>query len=701
MNASCQLWLSLSLFLSAPLAGAQDTAGPPEAPEQIVSASQGDILSMRTNGLDAALRSPKDQALLVALKLLVNRATELPEEFGQPNQIPPAAIPLIERLLYGQIDLRVGASAPGSESGLPFYARLELDQQEGFAPFAELLTNLLEQIGMELGEPDMEGRTALPLPVPAWFKDTGGNFELEVGDVSPRADTSSALELPDGTRETGAMGFNYGAFLNLLLPLMDTDQEREQMQQMMDLTGMGEMEIEYLAGVDEERAYARYIMRDWMQQETSEIMSTSPIPTAALNRIPMDAEWASLTCLDFSGALAFYGGLLEGLLDPEDEIPNLFEEAFGIHDFEVERDLTRYMGTVQGWYASPSGGGGLYSSIAFLSLTNEAAFAASLARLEEHFTDAVNDVARGYVRVHVTEEDGARLTTMQFPGLPIPLSLSYAIADGYWVLGLSRASVLASLAHAKSGASGLVDAPGFLEQIGGDPAGATAISYFNTPGLLADGYAIADMGATMLANTVRSRTGTEGATREVGQILPPLAELRAGALPMVSIGWIDGDDLITEYRYDRSALVNGTAMVPYIAGIYSLFFAAGALAGMEQSSSSYTTKQYYAQQEVRAIRAALERYASEHDGKYPKTIRALVRRSESGKQYLVRKDLPMDPWYRFYHYDPPTAFKPKPRVYSLGADGKLGGTKENRDIGSDTDLDKKSSPLERLIELFD
>ena len=97
----------------------------------------------------------------------------------------------------------------------------------------------------------------------------------------------------------------------------------------------------------------------------------------------------------------------------------------------------------------------------------------------------------------------------------------------------------------------------------------------------------------------------------------------------------------------------------------------------------------------------MDLYAKEHKGKYPKTIRALVRKSESGKQYLVRKDLPMDPWLRFYHYDPPTAFKPMARVYSLGADGKLGGTKENRDIGSDTDLNKQATPLERLIELFD
>ena len=47
---------------------------------------------------------------------------------------------------------------------------------------------------------------------------------------------------------------------------------------------------------------------------------------------------------------------------------------------------------------------------------------------------------------------------------------------------------------------------------------------------------------------------------------------------------------------------------------------------------------------------------------------------------LPEDGLPLDPWDRDYHYDPPTTPKGTPRVYSYGKDGKPGGTGEDADI---------------------
>jgi type II secretory pathway pseudopilin PulG len=52
-------------------------------------------------------------------------------------------------------------------------------------------------------------------------------------------------------------------------------------------------------------------------------------------------------------------------------------------------------------------------------------------------------------------------------------------------------------------------------------------------------------------------------------------------------------------------------------------------------------------------------------------------------------NLILDPWKRPYLYVGPTLGHPRPRVVSLGADGKPGGEGESADIDSDQLLEEK------------
>lgn len=71
------------------------------------------------------------------------------------------------------------------------------------------------------------------------------------------------------------------------------------------------------------------------------------------------------------------------------------------------------------------------------------------------------------------------------------------------------------------------------------------------------------------------------------------------------------------------------------------------------------------------LRAALEAYAVEHGGAYPDSLAEL---DEAGT---------VDAWGREYVYEPPDAAHPRPRVYSLGQDGRPGGDGLDRDLGKE------------------
>lgn len=92
-----------------------------------------------------------------------------------------------------------------------------------------------------------------------------------------------------------------------------------------------------------------------------------------------------------------------------------------------------------------------------------------------------------------------------------------------------------------------------------------------------------------------------------------------------------------------------------------------------------------AKSDIQAIMQSLTEYAINNKGSYPSSLQPLVTPDTNGHCYLegYNQKIPRDPWKREYLYEPPTPEHPKPHVYSLGADGKRGGTDDDADIDSD------------------
>jgi len=91
--------------------------------------------------------------------------------------------------------------------------------------------------------------------------------------------------------------------------------------------------------------------------------------------------------------------------------------------------------------------------------------------------------------------------------------------------------------------------------------------------------------------------------------------------------------------------------------------------------------------DIMAIHNALGEYATVNGGRYPDSLQALVEPDENGYTFLDRRTIPLDPWKNEYLYEAPGGGEVRPRVYTLGKDGSIGGEGDNADIDNWTIID--------------
>ncbi|MBK7875099.1 MAG: type II secretion system protein GspG [Planctomycetes bacterium] len=89
---------------------------------------------------------------------------------------------------------------------------------------------------------------------------------------------------------------------------------------------------------------------------------------------------------------------------------------------------------------------------------------------------------------------------------------------------------------------------------------------------------------------------------------------------------------------------------------------------------TYSAKEC-ARRDIAEITRALDAFAADHAGKFPRTLVELVLPDANGHRHLTPLQVPRDPWKNEYHYEPPSAGSSEllPHVWSYGKDGQPGG----------------------------
>jgi prepilin-type processing-associated H-X9-DG protein len=347
--------------------------------------------------------------------------------------------------------------------------------------------------------------------------------------------------------------------------------------------------------------------------------------------VPADATFAEIGRYRISGLgemlrqfLPAMGELEMDELEELEELPDLFA-LFAEHTgVDLERELLAHFGDSYGCYLSDTtGGGGLLSAVLFMEVNEPDALRGSLQRLADKVNALAREHARGYVAVRSAQREGLSLTTLTFPGLPVPLEISWTIGEGYLVVGATPRAVIAALEHARGAGPSLLDNERFLEMGGSAWQDAIYVEFIDIPRLARHGYGLTQLGCSALANAVRS---PQDPRRDPGLVLPGFDDLIEDAKATVSIYRLDGDDLVGAYQADRSMLVNlsgGLGLIAESGATVALAALGGGVILPSFGQARQQARIAKSSAQVRQLVIAMMIHAAENDDAVPPGFEAL------------------------------------------------------------------------------
>lgn len=558
-----------------------------------IAAADEDALVVYSAGLEQIFVDEKDQALVTALQLVRERIAELPQELDNP-MIPVPPIQLVYDLFTSRMLIRAGMLPDADPmAGPPFYAQINFmaDDASGAQSLAQRFAQMAQMApAPSLPAEDAPGFEAIDLNGLSLYHgvlepDGPASFVIALNKLHPRLPDRPELGLPEGVRPVLALKFDAAA----IRPLIEMMVERMGPQgdmvlaqlEMYGLVGPEPIALVVAMGHGPDRTHGIVRYTNYVQlAERQGTLVREPLTRQHLSMIPVDATAAQVGRVNFSAYVEMIRQMgamqaqMGGEMAAEDDPIEMIAQETGFH---LERDLTDHLGQTFGFYMSDAtGGGGLFSSVMFVELSNPAGLSAALDRLVETVNALAREHAKGYVQMRAVNVRGHDLMMLTFPGLPVPLEISCAIGGNYFFAGLSPHAVVAAIDQAKGNGPSLLDNAGFKQMGGDDWQGAMQVSFTDTPRLARAGYGLTSLLCAAIGNAVRSPTDPQ---RDPGIILPSFHDLMAGAKPATSFYRLDGNDLVLTTQADRSVLVNLTGGLGLI-GNSGLPIAAAVAAGV-------------------------------------------------------------------------------------------------------------------------
>jgi prepilin-type processing-associated H-X9-DG protein len=546
-----------------------------------------DAIVIHSRGLDGFLVDEKDQALREALHMLDDRLAELPEEL-QDQQMPGALLQMAAQMLLSPMTIRMGVLEEPQGQGPPIYLALSVEAPvEGTARGqAEALLEVLAQgMGGAAAQevPDQPGLHVIDADgVPLYIGSgrAGGKpaFIAAVNtDVIEEPDLSD-LPLPDGVEPAFYLSFDGEQIQPLVQMLMEQapPMQRgliEQQLAMSGLTGETPIKVRMAAGHGDDLSHVVVHLDNYLNNPSfAGMIVREPLSKAALDMVPADATYAQLGKARLSSIADMMDAMIASI--PEEERQGMedpwamIEGHLGIHP---RRDLLDHLGDTFGAYMSDStGGGGLFSMVAFASVTDEEALRATFGKLRESFNQQAAQHARGYVQLRERTLAGHNVVTLSFPGIPIPLEISYALENGYLTVAATPQALIGALNHVREKGRGLTSNERFASVAGDQLEEATYVEFMDTPRLIAGGYGLTSLLLSAVSNGLQSPRGG----RDVGVLLPSYPELMEGAQPYALVGYIEGETIVYHGKSDRSVLVNLAGTIGSIGGSAPIVVAA-------------------------------------------------------------------------------------------------------------------------------
>jgi hypothetical protein len=530
---------------------------PAKAEAQAQGAPAGDMLVANSAGLSKLLVDKKDAGLLAALRLVDERVLDLPAELEQP--FPAPVIRLALDLLTGPLVLQSGMNPDAAEGGLPFYAQIAFSGRTA-AEATEAARNFAGALQMMTGMPGqaVPGRAGvnslvLPNGMTVYHgSERPGEFAMGVNLLRAAA-ARPPSGLPKGVEPVLTLRLDAAAaqpLVEMILAQFGPGAEDVRNQLLLfNLIGPDASSFTAAVGHGTDRCHAWWKFSNYGRiAQRSPVVDREPLGEKDMAMIPEDAVWATVARMRISRILDTFRQSLGA-----DVVDAGLQEATAELGFDPERDLLAHLGNAYGFYTAESSGGGLLSAVAFMEVSNPAALDATLARVYQQVNELARENAKGYIRLRTTARNGIQVTTLTFPGLPVPLEPSWAVTKGWLMMAATPQALAAGLDRAAAGGKSLLDNKRFREMGGEGWRKAISVSFMDTPRLARGGYGLTSLLCSALSNAVCAPASPD---RFQATILPPLAQLMDGAKASVSLYGFEGEDLVGTFQCDRSLLVN-------------------------------------------------------------------------------------------------------------------------------------------------
>lgn len=603
---------------------------------------------VHSGGLEALIVDQKDAGLRRALDLVERRLIELPREIPAGNFPSPVA-QAIWQLIANPMTLRIDPFDAPNDQVPPLSLMLTArgNPQRGAESLLQFINTFLPAAGITFPDPDATGISTLDTPNGKFFlgsRDVDGSKRLvaAMNRLDDKPDPVGLMGLPEGVTPALALHVD-GARLKPLLARIKAEasrNDREAGEAIDALLGLFGLEGEQPTSIDaaighaKDRALIRAVVRNAALHHRPADPSRRSLNTSLLKLVPADALVASAGVFDLNEWLHMARDIAKEQGRTEDP----FKEANDALGFNIQTEFVDALGTTYAFYRSnPTGGGGLASLVGVFELAKPDVFAATHAKIRKLVEEKIGPEVNGYVRIRSWKQGDHELFSLNTPGIPIPIEVTWTIHANALIVGATPPAFLAALQIAEHPDAGILSNPNITHLIGGSNAPIAGLCYMDTPRLAAEGFGFANLAASALANAVRSPTSP---IRDPGVVMPLFSDFMKDVRPVVVVStWVD-NDLVFNGEMDRSMLVNlagaaggmggpmTLAIVPLAAGI-ALPALAKARASAEQLKSAT---------QVRAIVQGAIIYSNDHKEQAPKSLQELVDLGILSPEILKRPD---------------------------------------------------------------
>lgn len=583
------------LVLSVPsLALAQDAK-----PAEPAVKPPAPVVLIDKPGLDRLMVDPKDQAFKKALAMLPTRLRELPREAPKLREVPMPVVDLALQLIarparFGVTYSPDNPSKGGFGAGVVF--SVAMDDEPAASAMHGTINGLMAMGGGNLQgqfKPSQTytGMSEFFTPVgllaygPRKSDDAGWRYEVHFGSLEhpdkPFAGWAKTTDLVKGFEPLLRARLDPAPLtplVNMGVALAGGGEEIRQVVngiEEMGFIGENAIKYSYYSGHTPDRCVSVTIAEGAKRFAAKTGMALDPLTLAEIKAIPADAVSAGMMRYNWKDGI---NAAIEQILASDPDAAEQLAQFEGQVGLSLRNDVLPALGTTFAWYLSPSAGGrGLGSAVALIAIGDKAKFDAVNARLTGmlNVLGASPDV-RGYVRGRQWTQDGLALNTLTFPGLPVPLELTFAATDKWLVLGLTPQAAMAAAAQAAGkGDAGVSTNPALAAMLPKDKE-LLSLTFIDTAKTMADGYQYVSLLGSALANAVRSPAD---ATREPGLLVPSYRALAEGAKATVKYSYLRGEDVVSESHSDRSMLVNAAGTIGAASPAFPLIAALIAAAG--------------------------------------------------------------------------------------------------------------------------